>query len=109
MSEHQMAFDTLKTVLTTAPLLGYPDFTKEFVLETNASLKGLGAVLSQEDNTGEVCIIAHAIQTLRPFEQSIHNYRSAKLELLALKWAVTKNFRTICLAQNLQSIPIIIP
>ena len=42
-SEHQQAFDALKTALTTAPLLGYPDFTREFILETDASLRGLGA------------------------------------------------------------------
>ena len=51
-SEHEMGFDTLKTALTTATLLGYPDFTKEFILETNGSITGLGAVLYQEDNTG---------------------------------------------------------
>ena len=93
MSEHQMAFDALKIALTTAPLLGYPNFKREFILETDASLKGLGALLSQQENTGKVHIIAYASQTLRPFEQSMNNYSSAKLELLALKWAVTEKFR----------------
>ena len=93
MSEHQKAFDALKIALTTAPVLGYPTFTREFILETDASLRGLGAVLSQVDDTSKVCVIAYASQTLRPAEQSMHNYSSAKLELLALEWSVTQTFR----------------
>ena len=90
MSEHQLAFDALKIVLTTAPVLGYPDFHREFILESDASLKGLGAVMPQQDNTGKVHALAYASRTLRPSEQSMYNDRSAKLELLTLKWTVTE-------------------
>ena len=38
VSEHQKTFDALKLALTTAPELGYPDFNREFILETDASL-----------------------------------------------------------------------
>ena len=63
------------------------------MLETDTSLRGLGAVLSQVNENGKVHVIAYASQTLRPSVKSMHNYSSAKLELLALKWAVTEKFR----------------
>ena len=51
-SEHQRAFDTLKIALTMAPMLGNPNFNREFILKADASLRELGAVLSQVDDTG---------------------------------------------------------
>ena len=60
VSEQQKAFDAIKIALTTAPVLGYPDFTREFILETDASLRELGVVLSQVDDTSKVCVIAYA-------------------------------------------------
>ena len=47
-AECQEAFESLKVKLTTAPILGYPNYDIPFILETDASLKGLGAGLSQK-------------------------------------------------------------
>ena len=58
--ECQAGFDTLKHALTIAPVLAYPDYTQSFILETDASLKGLGAVLSQKGKDREVRIIVYA-------------------------------------------------
>ena len=66
---------------------GYADFTRPFILETDASLLGLGAVLMQNQEGGKR-VIAYASRTLQKAEKNDANYSSAKLELLAVKWAV---------------------
>lgn len=97
--ECDSAFELLKEKLVSSPILGYPDFKKPFILETDASLSGLGAILSQEQEHGHV-VIAYASRTLRPTERNMENYSSMKLELLALKWAVTEKFREYLLGSN---------
>lgn len=86
--ECERAFEALKERLTTAPVLCYPDFSLPFVLQTDASGEGLGAVLAQVQD-GVEKVIAYASQGLRPPET---RYPAHKLEFLALKWAVTDKF-----------------
>ena len=88
ITDQQESFNKLKLALTSAQVLAYPNYEKPFLLETDASLKGLGAVLLQEDDDGNMHIISFANHTLKPYEKSMHNYSSAKLKLLALKWSV---------------------
>ena len=99
MIEHQEAFHALKEALSTAPVLGYPNFTREFILEMDASLNGLGTILSQQDKDGNICVIAYASQSLCPSERSMCNYSS---ELLVLKWAVTEKFHDYLLGSWFQ-------
>ena len=98
--ECQEGFDALKLALTTAPVLAYPDYSQPFILETDASLKGLGAVLSQKGKDGEVCVIAYTSRSLRPSKRSMRDYSSAKIELMALKWSVCKKFKDYLLGSK---------
>ena len=59
-TECQNAFESLKDKLICTPVLAYPDFSKPFVLETDASIKGLGAVLSQKQSNGQLHPVANA-------------------------------------------------
>ena len=83
------AFDHLKVACLQAPILAFPDFNKPFLLETDASRRGLGAVLSQKQADGWYHPIAYASRVMNETEQ---RYHSNKQEFLALKWAVTEQF-----------------
>ena len=85
-TECQQAFEFLKQRLIEAPVLAYPSFSKEFVLETDASIEGLGAVLSQAQGDGRLHPIAFASRAL---SQAERNYSITELETLAVVWAVS--------------------
>ena len=87
--EAREAFDRLKAACLQAPILAFPDFNKPFLLETDASRRGLGAVLSQKQADGRYHPIAYASRVMNETEQ---RYHSNKQEFLALKWAVTEQF-----------------
>lgn len=89
--QHQAILEELIDYLVKPPVLGFPDFTKPFVLHTDASNLGLGAVLYQHQE-GKLRVIAYGSRTLTTAEQNYHLH-SGKLEFLALKWAITEKFR----------------
>ena len=86
--EQRFAFETLKQRLCEAPVLHHPDFSKPFLLQTDASGYGLGAVLAQNFEDGEhpVC---YASRTLKDAEM---RYAAIEREALAIFWA-TRHFQ----------------
>ena len=80
------AFDELKRRLTTAPVLAYPIASGKFTLDTDASEKGIGAVLSQEQN-GQERVVAYFSRSLNRRER---NYCVTRKELLAVVRATEK-------------------
>ena len=76
----EKAFEKIKEVLVAQPVLKAPDFTKQFVLATDASGVGLGAVLAQEWEDG-LHPIAYWNRKLLPREA---NYAITELEALAM-------------------------
>ena len=82
------AFVHLKKLCTSTPILAYPDYQLPFVLHTDSSSEGLGAVLYQKQD-GKLRVIAYASRSVSKSES---HYPAHKLEFLALKWAVCEKF-----------------
>ena len=79
-SQQQEAFEASKAVITTAPVLGYFDKDKKPFIQTDASLKGLGAVLLQNGHP-----VVYAFRSLTPAEKQ---YSNIKRELLVVVFAM---------------------
>jgi hypothetical protein len=83
----EQAFKSLRDKLTQEPILAHPDYEKEFLVHTDASLKGIGAFLSQiGDDEKEHMLCAVSRQLTAPEE----NYAATELECLAIVWALRK-------------------
>lgn len=79
--QHQRAFDRLKEVLTSEPVLQGPDYEKTFHLQTDASNHGIGAVLSQMSEDGADRPVAYYSRKLLKSEK---NYAAVDKECLAI-------------------------
>ena len=88
-SRCQQAFDNLRKLCTTVPILVYANFSKPFKLHTDACGTGLGAVLYQTRDNGTEAVIAYASRSLSKAES---HYPAHKLEFLTLKWVVVEKF-----------------
>ncbi len=85
------SFNTLKDVLTRAPIPAFPDYSSHFTLCTDASALGNGAVLMQTEENKRPYVIAYASRVLTAAESK---YCVTHLEALAVVWAL-KHFRDI--------------
>ena len=89
------AFKKLKQILCSAPVLQSPDFGKAFILQTDASDRGVGAVLSQLDEQGNDHPIAYFSRKLLPREEK---FSTIEKECLAIKLGV-QTFRVYLLGR----------
>ena len=85
----EKAYTSLKAMLTSAPILRIPDVKKPFVLRTDASDVGLGAVLLQEYD-GKLYPVSYASRKLLDRER---NYSAIEKECLAVVWGIKKYIR----------------
>jgi len=86
--EQGEAFQTLKDILCSEPLLQYPDFRKGFIVTCDASSTGIGSVLSQ-GSIGHDLPVAYASRVLTKAEK---NYSVIERELIGIVWGC-KQFR----------------
>lgn len=75
--DHQHTFESLKQALLTAPVMALPNFERPFVVETDASERGLGAVLMQDQHP-----IAYLSRALGPRLPGLSTYEKESLAIL---------------------------
>ena len=90
------AFQTLKKLLCSPPVLKSPDFSKTFYLQTDASDRGIGAVFSQKNDDREDHPVAFYSRKLTPREQK---FSTVEKECLTIKLS-TQAFRTQLLGRT---------
>ena len=73
-----------------SPVLAFANYTKDFLLNTDASKEGLGVVLPQKQADGYYYLVAYGSWALTAHKK---DYHSTKLVFLALKWAIMEHFK----------------
>ena len=84
--ECHTAYEELKRRLVSAPILAHPNFEMDFILETDASVHGLGAILSQVQLDGKPHPVSYASRAVNDSEWK---YGITELETLAVVWGVS--------------------
>ncbi|CAM9116754.1 unnamed protein product, partial [Heterosigma akashiwo] len=107
--ECEEAFNKLKQSLTSGPLLQFPDFRRDFIVECDASRTGIGGVLMQETGDGMKAPVAY---TSRLTSSAEKNYSVFDLDLLAIvhscqryrPYLIGKHFQLFSDQRSLQSL-----
>ena len=86
----------MKASLCATPVLAFPILDRQFVLQTDASDVGLGAILTQIDGNGNERVVSYASRTLSDCEK---DYSATETELLAVVFAV-EYFRVYLLGRK---------
>lgn len=94
--EAESAFIALKEAMTQPPVLAFPDFSKPFVVEADASAVAVGAVLSQQQTDNRVHPIQFSSRTMTRAERG---YSACEKEALAVIFALRK-FRVYLLSSD---------
>ena len=84
---HQKVAEILLDKLVSPPIIAYPDFSKPFLLHTDASQEQQ----QNQQQQDKLRVITYVSRTLNQAEQNYYMH-SGKLEFLALKWAVIEQF-----------------
>ena len=82
----QVAFDTVMEVLSSEPVVQLPDFSRQFLIRTDASSRGLGAALMQTDDSGQTLPVLYASRKFVGSRGTLLH----RGESLAIVWAINK-------------------
>jgi len=97
--EQEAAFQTLKKKLSTAPVLAHFNEHAELEIHSDASSRGIAAILHQRDANG-LQVVAYASRTYSPAET---RYIVSEQEMLAVVWSISK-FREFIFAKPIKII-----
>jgi hypothetical protein len=86
--ECEEAFQSMKQALAEAPVLAFSNFTKEFIITTDASAEAIGAVMTQMGDDGKEHLLSCHSRTLRGAEKNYNNYDH---EALAVFYGAEQN------------------
>ncbi|POW23151.1 hypothetical protein PSHT_00455 [Puccinia striiformis] len=83
-------YEALRNLMTTAPVLAQPDYTKPFILYIDACLDGLGAALHQEFQIDDKPVEKPVLFISRQIKSTERKYGASQMECLALVWSLEK-------------------